>query len=340
MKVADAIKHRHSVRRFLDKAVSREQINALLDIARFSPSGANTQPWQVAVVTGQAKQQLSDALIAAFSNGEQAQPDYIYYPTEWTEPYLSRRRACGLQLYKSLGIERKDKAAQRAQWAANYRGFDAPVMLLVWMDGVMQTGSYMDLGMFLQSFMISAVDAGLGTCPQAAMAEYPQIIKPMLGLPESATLLCGIALGYEDTKAPINQYRTAREAVDDFTRFYDLAGDVMSLQDFIEQLKATPDAVEFDTTMAVIEANYDFSPTAFTNGDTTNEAGQNNGSCKILAFGQLNGLSVDETLACFGKFYREDVLGNPSGDDHQNIRNFIKNGWDGVNFSGQALTAK
>jgi hypothetical protein len=114
----------------------------------------------------------------------------------------------------------------------------------------------------------------------------------------------------------------------------------MSLQDFIKQLNATPDTVEFDTTMAVIEANYTFTPTAFTNGDTTNEAGQNNGSCKILAFGQLNGLSVDETLACFGKFYREDVLGNPDGDDHQNIRNFIKNGWDGVNFSSQALAAK
>lgn len=340
MNVRDAIKQRHSVRCFLDKPVSREQVTELLDIARYSPSGANTQPWQVAVLSGKAKQQLSEAILTAFSNGEKAVPDYEYYPTEWTEPYLGRRRACGLQLYQSLGIERKDKVAQREQWAANYRGFDAPVMLLFWMDGVMQTGSYMDFGMFLQSFMLSAVEVGLATCPQAAMAEYPQIIKPMLAIPASATLLCGIALGYEDSEAPINQYRTAREAVTDFTRFYDLSGDVMSLQDFIRQLKTAPETVEFDTTMAVIEANYDFSPTAFTNGDTTNEAGQNNGSCKILAFGQLNGLSVDETLACFGKFYRDDVLGNPEGTDHQNIRNFIKNGWDGVHFNGQALHAK
>jgi nitroreductase len=340
MNVGDAIKQRHSVRGFLDQPVSRKQVTALLDIARFSPSGANTQPWRVAVITGEAKHQLSSAIVDAFNHGEQAQPDYAYYPTEWTEPYLSRRRACGLQLYQSLGIERKDKDAQRAQWAANYRGFDAPVMLLFWMDGVMQTGSYMDFGMFLQSLMIAAVEAGLGTCPQAAMAEYPQIIKPKLGIPDNATLLCGIALGYEDTEAPINQYRTAREAVNDFTRFYDLPGDFMSLQDFISQLKTSPETIEFDTTIAVIEANYDFTPTAFTNGSTNNDAGQNNGSCKILAFGQLNGLSVDETLACFGKFYRDDVLGNPEGDDHQNIRNFINNGWDGVNFSGQALTAK
>jgi nitroreductase len=340
MNVRDAIKQRHSVRRFLNKAVSREQIAQLLETARFSPSGANTQPWQVAVLTGEAKQQLSDAILTAFSNGEKAAPDYEYYPVEWTEPYLGRRRACGLQLYQSLGIDRKDKEAQRAQWAANYRGFDAPVMLLFWMDGVMQTGSFIDFGMFLQSFMISAVEAGLATCPQAAMAEYPQIIKPMLGVPDDAILLCGIALGYEDTQAPINQYRTAREAVNDFTRFYDSPGDFMSLQDFITQLKTAPDSVEFDNTMAIIDANYDFTPTAFTNGDTVNEAGQNNGSCKILAFGQLNGLSVDETLACFGKFYRDDVLGNPDGEDHQNIRNFIKSGWEGVSFSGQALSAK
>jgi hypothetical protein len=114
----------------------------------------------------------------------------------------------------------------------------------------------------------------------------------------------------------------------------------MTLQDFIRQLKTSPEAVEFDTTMAVIEANYDFTPTAFNNGDCVNDAGQNNGSCKILAFGQLNGLSVDETLACFGKFYRDDVLGNPAGDDHQNIRNFIQSGWEQVSFKGAALSPR
>lgn len=114
----------------------------------------------------------------------------------------------------------------------------------------------------------------------------------------------------------------------------------MELQAFLTQLKTSPETIEFDHTMAVIKAHYSFSPTAFKNGDCQNEAGQNNGSCKILAFGQLNGLSVDETLACFGKFYRDDVLGNPDGDDHQNIRNFIKTGWDGVSFDAQPLNAK
>ncbi len=337
MNAADAIRHRHSVRRFQLKPVSNDDVRKLLDIARHAPSGANTQPWQVAVLTGDSKNRLSSRIVAAFESGEEARPDYDYYPTSWQSPYIDRRRACGLQLYQSLGIERKDKQAQKAQWAANYRGFDAPVMLLFWMDGIMQTGSFLDFGMFLQSFMIAAVDAGLATCPQAALAEYPQLVKPFIGIPDDAILLCGMALGYEDTEAPINQYRTEREPVESFTRFY---GDIMELQAFLEQVKTRPETIEFDDTMAVIDANYLFTPTAFSNGDCQNEAGQNNGSCKILAFGQLNNLSVEETLACFGKFYREDVLGDPDGDGHQNIRNFIRSGWEGVNFASQALVSK
>ncbi len=116
-------------------------------------------------------------------------------------------------------------------------------------------------------------------------------------------------------------------------------GDNMELQSFITQLKTQPESIEFEDTMSVIDANYVFTPTAFKNGGTTNEAGQNNGSCKILGFGKKHSLSVDDTLACFGKYYREDVLANPTGDDHQNIRHFMKTGWDGVIFEGDPLTA-
>lgn len=114
----------------------------------------------------------------------------------------------------------------------------------------------------------------------------------------------------------------------------------MQLQAFLDRLKDEPESIQFEDSMTVIESNYNFTPTTFRNGEILNEAGQNNGSCKILAFGQLNGLSVDETLACFGKFYREDVLGNPEGEDHQNIRNFMQSGWDGVSFHGAALMPK
>ncbi|WGV98171.1 HopJ type III effector protein [Vibrio sp. YMD68] len=114
----------------------------------------------------------------------------------------------------------------------------------------------------------------------------------------------------------------------------------MDLNTFISQLKREPELIEFEQTMSVIDENFRFTPTTFTNGKTLNQAGQNNGSCKIFALGELQQLSIEETLACFGRFYREDVLKHPEGDDHQNIRNFMVTGWDGVEFEAVALVKK
>lgn len=114
----------------------------------------------------------------------------------------------------------------------------------------------------------------------------------------------------------------------------------MELKAFLQRLNDAPDSVNFSDTIALIDALYDFTPTAFTNGATRNEAGQNNGSCKLFSFAKLQGLSPKQTLACFGDYYRKDVLGNPDGADHQNIRNFMKSGWAGIEFSGTALVPK
>ncbi len=114
----------------------------------------------------------------------------------------------------------------------------------------------------------------------------------------------------------------------------------MELNTFLQRLNNAPDSVAFSDTMAVIDALYDFTPTSFKNGSLINEAGQNNGSCKLFSFARLQRLSQQQTLHCFGDYYRKDVLGNPDGSDHQNIRNFIKTGWDGIEFSGSALTPK
>ncbi|UNY99910.1 HopJ type III effector protein [Zhouia spongiae] len=111
----------------------------------------------------------------------------------------------------------------------------------------------------------------------------------------------------------------------------------MELKEFKEKLSSNPTSIAFVDTIEIIEKHYSFTPTEFKNGEVTNEANQNNGSCKIFAFAQLQNLSKEDTLACFGKFYTEDVLPNPEGDDHQNIRNFIKYGWDGIQFKGRAL---
>jgi hypothetical protein len=114
----------------------------------------------------------------------------------------------------------------------------------------------------------------------------------------------------------------------------------MELHTFLQRLNDTPDSIAFNDTIALIEALYDFTPTAFSNGTLRSEAGQNNGSCKIFSFAQLQQLTPQQTLHCFGAYYRKDVLGNPGGTDHQNIRNFMHSGWSGIQFEGTALRAK
>ena len=221
MNINEAIKQRHSCRAFTKQAVSKTRINNILTVARQALSGANTQPWQVAVITGKTKQTLQSAIEQAFENGIKPNPDYTYYPEKWQSPYTLRRKKCGLQLYESLAIKRDDKTRRQAQWAANYRAFDAPAMLLFLIDDAMQTGSYLAYGMFLQSVMLSAMEEGLATCPQAALAEYPDIIRQTLNYPASKHIVCGIALGYEDKDAAVNQYRTEREVIEKFTDFFD-----------------------------------------------------------------------------------------------------------------------
>lgn len=114
----------------------------------------------------------------------------------------------------------------------------------------------------------------------------------------------------------------------------------MQLAQFLDILSSKPEQITFEDTIAMIDAHYSFTPTAFHNGELHNEADENNGSCKILFFGLSNELGESQTLACFGRFYREDVLLNPGGEDHQNIRNFMRFGWERVSFKDEALKAK
>ena len=220
MDITELLASRKSTRAYLDKPVDQKLIEAVLDAARHAPSGTNTQPWQVAVVTGESRQKLTQSMESAFRDGEKGTMDYQYYPQDWKEPFKGRRRECGLLMYKTLEIGREDKQRQIDQWAANFRAFDAPVILFFFMDPVMETGSYLDYGMFLQSVMLAAQDAGLATCPQAALGEYPKIVKEQLGYDEDSILIGGMALGYEDTDALINSYRTSREESQNFTRFF------------------------------------------------------------------------------------------------------------------------
>jgi len=220
MQLKDTMLQRKSTRAFLEKPVELEKIQAILELACHAPSGVNTQPWDVAVVQGQMKQSLDKQLEQAFRSGEKSNMDYQYYPKKWQEPFKSRRKACGLKMYSTLGISRDDKQRQADQWAANYRAFDAPVALFFFLNEDAEQGSYLDYGMFLQSVMLAAVDQGLATCPQAALTEYPHIVKQALVRESQSVLICGMALGYEDKDALVNSYRTEREDYMNFTQFF------------------------------------------------------------------------------------------------------------------------
>jgi len=221
MDIKEAIEGRISVRAYLDKHVPKSIITEVLDTARWAPSGTNTQPWKVAVAQGQSKQAITNALLDAARNNVKPNPDYLYYPEEWVEPFKGRRFQCGMDLYKALDIKREDKEKRLEASLANYRFFGAPVSLFFFIDKVMNKGSWVDMGMFIQNVMLAARGHGLGSCPQASTSDYPDLVRDILDVSDQYSLICGLSLGYPDYEMPVNQYRTSREDVDSFTTWAD-----------------------------------------------------------------------------------------------------------------------
>lgn len=218
--VDEAITSRKSVRAFLPTAVDDQTIRDILEVAARAPSGTNMQPWKVYVVKGERKQTLSDAILNSGVRAEKAAWDeYKYYPDQFFEPYLSRRRAVGFALYGLLGIGKRETERMREQHDRNFIFFDAPVGLIFTIDRRLNMGSWIDHGMFLQSIMIAARARGLHTCPQAAFAPYHRQIRPILSIPEDEVVVCGMALGHEDTTKPENTLRSEREPLDAFVTF-------------------------------------------------------------------------------------------------------------------------
>ena len=220
--VDEAISSRRSIRAFLPKPVAREDIEALLEVASRAPSGSNTQPWKVYVLTGAVRQRLSDEILAAYMDPAQVaehQEEYHYYPQQWIAPYIDRRRKIGWDLYALLGLTRDNKSGMQAQHGRNYMFFDAPVGLIFTIDRVMEQGSWLDYGMFLQNLMIAARARGLDTCPQAAFTQFHKVIARVLQIPDGEQLVCGMALGYADHSKIENTLKTEREPVSGFAKF-------------------------------------------------------------------------------------------------------------------------
>jgi nitroreductase len=221
-----AIESRFSARAFLSKPVPRELLQDILRVASRAPSGTNTQPWKVYVLTGASRDALvakvcaaHDALAADPSLAGQYREEYDYYPSKWVSPYIDRRRENGWSLYGLLGIGKGDKEKMHAQHQRNFRFFDAPVGLMFTIDRVMGRGSLMDYGMFLQNIMLSARARGLHTCPQAAWNGFAKIILPHIGAGPDEMMVCGMSLGYADESDKVNTFHTPRVATEDFTHW-------------------------------------------------------------------------------------------------------------------------
>lgn len=220
MNVLEAIARRCSARAFCERPLQAETVRAILEVARWAPSGGNMQPWDVQVVCGESRRRVSEALAEARRGNEPERPDYQYYPVEWFEPYSTRKTACGIAMYRSLGLIRKTPESRLQAWDRNYAFFGAPVVLFCCIDNRLAVGSWLDYGMFIQNVCLAARGYGVDTCVQASPADYPDIIRKSLGIPPEKLVVCSIGMGYADLAAPINGYRTSREPVETFTQWH------------------------------------------------------------------------------------------------------------------------
>jgi nitroreductase len=219
--VDEAIRTRKSVRSFLPTPVERSTVEELLALASRSASGSNIQPWRVRVIAGDVKDRLTRAILDAVARDglEAYKREWNYYPVRWREPFLGRRRRIGWDMYSLLGIPKGDfEGTQRAR-LRNFEFFGAPVGMIFTLDEDLEIGSWLDLGIYLGAVMIAARGRGLDTCPQAAFADFHEIIRPLMNIPANEIVICGMALGHIDPDAPINAMVTERAPVSDFATF-------------------------------------------------------------------------------------------------------------------------
>ena len=219
--VDDAINTRQSVRAFLPTPVERVTVEELLELAARSASGSNIQPWRVRVIAGDVREQMVKAIFDAVERDgfKPYQREWNYYPVNWREPFLGRRRKIGWDMYSLLGVAKGDfEGTQRARMR-NYEFFGAPVGMIFTLDEDLEIGSWLDLGIYLGTLMIAARGHGLHTCPQAAFADFHKVIRPILDIPEKEIIVCGMALGHIDPDAPVNKLATSRAPLADFASF-------------------------------------------------------------------------------------------------------------------------
>lgn len=220
--VEDAVLMRRSIRAFKPDAVPKGLLRRLLEAARYAPSGANIQPWEVSVLTGKSLARYSEEMMAGFANDPSGHKmDYAYYAPDWREPFQARRYACGFGLYETRGIARGDREGRRDSFLENFRFFGAPSVLLFWIPKDLAMGAWLDYGMFIQNIALLAQGWGLASIAQGALGQHSDVARNITGMPKGHILLCGMSIGWPDLANKLNAYQPGREPVDGFTTWHD-----------------------------------------------------------------------------------------------------------------------
>jgi nitroreductase len=216
----ELLNERYSVRAFLPQPVPRETIDHVLQVAQRTASWCNSQPWQVVIASGDAKERFRTLIHAEAASGAPEKTDFPF-PREYRGVYLNRRRESGFQLYNTLGIPRGDKVAYAKQALENYNFFGAPHVAIVHTDEPLGIYGAIDCGAYVSNFILAAQALGLGTIPQAALARHSGLIRKHFKLADDRRVVCGISFGYADHSHKVNSYRTSRAAIADVVTFID-----------------------------------------------------------------------------------------------------------------------
>lgn len=220
MNVSEAVETRRSIRKFTDQPVEREVLVRVLEKAQRAPSGGNTQPWNAVVLTGAPMQALFAKVAEQFPKGREAhRPEYHIYPPELDGPYEERRFGVGEALYESLGIGREEKAKRLMWFAENFRAFGAPVLMLVHTPRYMGPPQWSDIGMWLQTIGLLLREEGLDCCFQEAWAVYSPQVRECVEIPDDHIFFCGVAIGYRDEEAPVNNFAVPRSPIGESIRW-------------------------------------------------------------------------------------------------------------------------
>ncbi len=220
MRVSEAIQKRISCRAFKTKPVSLELLKTILNKAGRSPSGGNLQPWHLFVIGGDELKKLLiivEQELKLFPKGHS--PEYSVYPKELEEPYWSRRFKCGEDLYSILNIGRDEKVQRRQQFSRNFKLFNAPVGIFVFIDRKMGPPQWSDVGMYLQNIFLLSKEYGLDTCAQESWCVFHELVQDYVRAPSNLMLFCGVAMGYMENNDPINSLRTDRAPLGEISNF-------------------------------------------------------------------------------------------------------------------------